>query len=145
MKTGVQHYVPYTGNIETGISPARAGMLAVIETDEVSRQFQTQLEKITNAGIAFDRAMPAVAGGIILECQNPQEVYDAVFGSSQPQRSARIVDFAAARQERSPSVLSSAFAQSAEQYPILRSFAMAARAPEVSANIDRAPAMQFAA
>lgn len=144
MKTGTQVYVPYTGNMETGISAARAGMLSVVETDEVLNQFQTQLEKITNAGIAFDRARPAVAGGIILECENPQAVYDAVFGTSQPQRSAKVVDFAAARQERSESVISSIFAQSAEKYPILKNFAMAARST-VSANIDRAPDMQFAA
>ncbi len=139
MKTGVLSYIPYTGNIEVGISAARAQSLAAAETSEVNDDFNRKLTKIEDAGIAYNNAMPAVAGGIILSCENAQKAYDAVFGVEAPQRSAKVISFAAAKEEREASMLRTAFEESSEKYPIRANFRAAVGRP-VADNLNHAPA-----
>jgi hypothetical protein len=134
----MQYFIPYTGQIRE-ISAADAKKLSVLETEVIARDFEAKIQKITDAGIAFDRAMPAVAGAIIIACDNPQGVYDAVFGTSQLRRASNVVSFVASEDKKASGALTAAFGECAEKYPVLRQFRAAACPAPAKGNDNRAP------
>jgi len=133
--------------IETNIDSARAKELEAIESPEVMKQFDTQIENIMKAGIAFSYNKPAVAGGIIMRCANPQEVYDAAFVRSSDndnQKKSNVVPFVAAKEVSEPSKFHAAFEYATARYHLGSDFAMAARAPAQNAGNTYVPALQAA-
>lgn len=123
-----QYYIPYNGQIRE-VTATDARKLAVAETEEIARDFETKIQKITDAGISFGRAMPAAAGGILIACENPQGVYDAVFGISNVKRAANVISFSRQEEKKAGGVLSAVFGESAEKFPVLRQFRTAAAMP----------------
>lgn len=86
MTTGRQksnlHYVPWNGNIETNIDEARASQLLVNEeTPEGNKMLTEQYGRMEDAGVQNLRYALEAKGGVIVYCDNPQEAYDAVYGS----------------------------------------------------------------
>lgn len=75
------HHIPYDGNIETHIDEARANQLLINETADVSRTLTAQVQRMVDAGIeGFRYALPT-ANGVMVNCDNPQQAYDAIYGS----------------------------------------------------------------
>lgn len=74
------HYVPYDGNIETHIDDSRASALMIHETPDVSRTLMTQVQRMIDANVeGFRYALPT-ANGVLVNCNNAQQAYDAVYG-----------------------------------------------------------------
>lgn len=90
------HYIPYDGNIEANIDEVRANQLIINETADVSRTLTAQIQRMTDANVdGFEYALPT-ASGLIAKCENPQQAYDAVYGSAPvavPAAKTNVVDF----------------------------------------------------
>jgi len=137
--TGSTHqlfHVPYSGNIEA-INASRALELEVAETADVSRIFDTQIKRVSDAGIhSISASKPAVAGGLIVRClaADVQKIYDAVYGTSDTAPTAKVISFPKA--DKTPSAFHLDFETSAAKFRLGIDFPVAAAAPKTGRAPD---------
>jgi hypothetical protein len=125
MTTALFH-VPPSGMIER-VAPDRARQLAAMETPETMDHFHTQMQRLADSRIDVHAAQPAVAGGLILGCdeRDISRAYEAAFKVGSVQQTAKVIPFPAS--SRNSGALCDAFRDVAPRFRLDSAFARVAR------------------